>query len=64
MKPILLLVCGFLLTISAFTQSNAFIEVTGSADSLVLPNQIYVRFGITEKEIRTKAQLEEIELKV
>lgn len=64
MKPILLLVYGLLLTICAFTQSNAFIEVNGSADSLVLPNQIYVRFGITEKEIRTKAQLEEIELKV
>lgn len=64
MKPILLLVCGFLLTITAYTQNNAFIEVTGSADSLVLPNQIYVRFGITEKETRTKAQLEEIELKV
>jgi uncharacterized protein len=64
MKPILLLVCGFLLTITAYTQNNAFIEVTGSADSLVLPNQIYIRFGITEKEIRTKVQLEEIELKV
>ena len=64
MKPILLLVCGFMLTITAYTQNNAFIEVTGSADSLVLPNQIYIRFGITEKEIRTKVQLEEIELKV
>lgn len=64
MKPILLLVCGFLLTISAYAQSNAFIEVTGSADSLVLPNQIYIRFGITEKETRTRVQLEEIELKI
>lgn len=64
MRPILLLAFGFLLTLTAQSQNNAFIEVTGTADSLVLPNQIFLRFGLTEKETRTKTMLEETELKI
>jgi uncharacterized protein YggE len=64
MRPILLLAFGVLLTLTAHSQNNAFIEVTGTADSLVLPNQIYLRFGLTDKDTRTKSMLEEIELKI
>ena len=41
-----------------------YIEVTGSADTLVTPNQIFINIIISEKDSRDKISVEEQELKM
>ncbi len=55
-----------LLSWTAMSQQKNFIdqpylEVTGSADSLVTPNEIYIRIFITEKSTKDKISLQEME---
>ncbi len=56
-------------TISAFSQTKNFIdqpyiEVNGYADTLVTPNQIFIKIVISEKDSRNKLSLEEQENKM
>ena len=39
-------------------------EVTGNADTLVTPNEIYIKVIITEKDTRDRISIEELELKM
>ena len=41
-----------------------YLEVAGNADSLVTPNEIYIKISITEKDTRDRISLEELELKM
>ena len=41
-----------------------YLEVTGSADTLVTPNEIYIKIIINEKDTKDKTPLEEQELKM
>jgi uncharacterized protein YggE len=41
-----------------------FIEVNGSADTLVTPNEIFIRILLSEKDTRDRIPLEEIEKKM
>lgn len=55
--------------ISANAQTKNFIdqpyiEVSGSADTLVTPNEIYIRIIISEKDTRDKVSIEESEEKM
>lgn len=55
--------------ISASAQTKNFIdqpyiEVSGSADTLVTPNEIYIRIIISEKDTRDKVSIEESEEKM
>jgi uncharacterized protein len=57
------------LTISAFGQTKNFIdqpyiEVSGYADTLVTPNQIFIKIVISEKDSRDKLSVEEHENKM
>lgn len=56
-------------TISAFSQTKNFIdqpyiEVNGYADTLITPNQIFIKIVISEKDSRDKLSLEEQENKM
>ncbi|MBE7178286.1 MAG: hypothetical protein INR69_17935 [Mucilaginibacter polytrichastri] len=41
-----------------------YVEVTGSADSLVTPNEIYIKIILSEKDSRDKNPLEDLENKM
>lgn len=41
-----------------------YLEVTGSADTLVTPNEIFIRILISEKDTKDKTSLEELEAKM
>ena len=41
-----------------------YIEVTGHADTLVTPNQIFIKFIISEKDTKDKTSVEELERKM
>ena len=41
-----------------------YLEVSGSADSLLTPNEIFIRIVISEKDTRDKISLEDLELKM
>ena len=41
-----------------------YLEVAGSADTLVAPNEIYIKINITEKDTRDRISVEELELKM
>jgi hypothetical protein len=41
-----------------------FLEVAGSADTLVTPNEIYIKITISEKDTKDRASVEELELKM
>lgn len=56
-----------LLTAKAQTKNfidQPYIEVSGSADTLVTPNEIYIRIIISEKDTRDKVSIEESEEKM
>lgn len=58
-----------LVLLSAFAQTKNFIdqpyiEVSGTADTLVVPNLIYIKVIISEKDTRDKVPLEEQEAKM
>ena len=41
-----------------------YLEVAGNADTLVTPNEIYIKISITEKDTRDRISVEELELKM
>lgn len=41
-----------------------YIEVSGSADTLVTPNEIFIRISLSERDTRDKVSLEELERKL
>lgn len=41
-----------------------YIEVSGSADTLVTPNEIFIRIILSEKDTRDRVAIEELELKM
>lgn len=66
-KTIALLI---VLTVVGITQLNAqaksfidqpYVEVAGTADTLVTPNEIFIRFTISEKDTKNKVSLEDQE---
>lgn len=69
MKAFYVCVFMFLAVSQAQSQNKNFIdqpyiEVSGSADSLVTPNEIYIRIVISEKDTRDKISVEEQEIKM
>ncbi|KIQ20899.1 hypothetical protein RT99_12835 [Flavobacterium sp. MEB061] len=55
-----------LITINAFSQNKSindkpFIEVSGQADTLVLPNKIWINVLLTEKDSKGKKSVEDLE---
>jgi hypothetical protein len=66
-----LLIAGLLLTVisTGICQTKGFIdqpyiEVNGYADTLITPNQIFIKINISEKDSRDKTSLEELETKM
>jgi len=41
-----------------------YLEVAGSADTLVIPNEIYIKILISEKDTKDRTSVEELELKM
>ncbi|RYE57405.1 MAG: SIMPL domain-containing protein [Sphingobacteriales bacterium] len=41
-----------------------YIEVSGSADTLVTPNEVYIRIILSEKDTRDRVSIEDLELKM
>ncbi|MGN6616541.1 MAG: SIMPL domain-containing protein [Ilyomonas sp.] len=41
-----------------------FMEVTGSADTLITPNEIYIKISISEKDTKDRTSVEDLELKM
>jgi uncharacterized protein len=41
-----------------------YLEISGSADTLVTPNEIYIKIVISEKDTKDRTSLEELELKM
>jgi uncharacterized protein len=41
-----------------------YLEVSGSADTLVTPNEIYIRILLSEKDTRDRVSIEDLELKM
>ena len=69
MNRLILISLATLLSIKAHTQTKNFIdqpyiEVNGYADTLVTPNEIYIKIIISEKDTRDKVSLEEQERKM
>lgn len=66
------ILCAFLtllITVSASAQSKnyidqPFIEVNGKADTLVTPNEIFIRILLSEKDVKDRIALEDLELKL
>ncbi|MEZ0130733.1 SIMPL domain-containing protein, partial [Flavobacterium sp. LBUM151] len=55
-----------LITINVFSQNKSiyekpFIEVSGQADTLVLPNKIWINVLLTEKDSKGKKSVEDLE---
>jgi len=66
MKKINLLALTLLVGLLANAQTKNFIdqpyiEVAGNADTLVIPNEIYIRIIISEKDTRDRTSVEELE---
>ncbi len=66
MKNYLILTYLTLAISTAFCQTKSFIdqplvEVNGYADTMVIPNQIFIKINISEKDSRDKISLEELE---
>ncbi|WP_207532665.1 SIMPL domain-containing protein [Desertivirga arenae] len=64
-------ITGLLLMMSsaAFSQNKSFIdqpyvEVNGYADTLITPNEIYIKINISEKDTKDKVSIEELESKM
>ena len=69
MKKLTLLV--FLLSTILFAKSQTknfidqpYIELSGSADTLVTPNEIYIRIILSKKDTRDRVSIEDLELKM
>ena len=66
-----LTILAFLLFSTLLANSQAknfidqpYIEVSGSADTLVTPNEIYIRILLSEKDTRDRVSIEELEQKM
>jgi len=69
MKRIRLTVLFFLTFLVGQSQTKNFLdqpylEVAGSADTLVTPNEIYIKILISEKDTKDRTSVEELELKM
>ncbi len=69
MKIVKLIIILSLISIVGKAQTKNFLdqpylEVTGSADTLVTPNEIFIKIIIAEKDSRDKTSVEEQELKM
>ena len=69
MKQLTALVFSLLSVLLTNSQTKNFIdqpyiEVNGSADTLVTPNEIYIRILLSEKDTRDRASIEELEQKM
>lgn len=69
MKKINTLIVGVCLSFSSFSQTKTFldlpyIEVNGSADTLVTPNEIFIKITIAEADVKNKLSLEDQERKM
>lgn len=66
MRPFILSIAALLLTLCANAQIKNFIdlpyiEVSGSADTLVPPNEIFISIVVSERDNRDRVSLEEME---
>jgi len=69
MKKINLLIITAFFFMSSFGQTKSFldlpyIEVNGSADTLVTPNEIFIKITIAETDVKNKISLEDQERKM
>jgi len=69
MKGLQLTLIFFFVCLTGQAQTKNFIdqpylEVTGSADTLITPNEIFIRVNISEKDTKGKISLEELESKM
>ncbi|MEO8821939.1 MAG: SIMPL domain-containing protein [Ginsengibacter sp.] len=69
MKKIKLTVLLISLVFAGNAQMKSFIdqpyiEVAGSADTMVTPNEIYIKINISEKDTKNKTSVEELERKM
>lgn len=69
MKKISLTVLCIIAVIYGQTQTKNFldqpyVEVAGSADTLVTPNEIFIKINISEKDTKDKTSVEELETKM
>ncbi|HEX2845854.1 MAG TPA: SIMPL domain-containing protein [Chitinophagaceae bacterium] len=69
MKKVITVIILILVGLSGYSQTKnfidqPFIEVQGTADSLVTPNQIFVRILLSEKDTKDRVPLEETETKM
>jgi uncharacterized protein len=69
MKKYFLIITLSILSIVSNSQNKNFIdqpyiEVNGMADTLVIPNEIYIRILLSEKDTKDKVSLEELEKKM
>lgn len=68
MKNLLLILFAFI-TVNSFSQTNTFndkpyIEVSGQADTLVVPNKIWISIFLAEKDLKGKKSIEEAETEI
>src|SRR5215212_1821880 len=69
MKRLKLITLFILAFLAGQTQSKNFLdqpylEVAGNADTLLTPNEIYIKINISEKDTRDRTSVEELELKM
>lgn len=69
MKQLTILAAVLFSVLTANSQTKNFIdqpyiEVSGSADTLVTPNEIYIRIILSEKDTRDRVPIEELEQKM
>jgi uncharacterized protein YggE len=69
MKSLTFLALMLITTILANSQTKnyidqPYIEVSGNADTLVTPNEIYIRILLSEKDTRDRVSIEELEQKM
>jgi uncharacterized protein len=69
MKQLIILFFGLFSILIAKSQTKnfidqPFIEVSGNADTMVTPNEIYIRILVSEKDTRDRVSIEELEQKM
>ncbi|MDO8992882.1 MAG: hypothetical protein Q7U83_07460, partial [Daejeonella sp.] len=69
MKNLSLIICLIFISLCGMAQQKNFIdqpylEVTGSADSLVTPNEISIKILLAEKDSKDKVSVEDLEIKM
>ncbi len=69
MKKLILSALMLIVVVTANSQTKnfidqAYIEVSGNADTLVTPNEIYIRIVLSEKDTRDRVTIEELEVKM